>query len=155
MNDLTILDVVRRLREVVTERPDVAALRDIRMKVDSAAFRREIREFMRTANSDDSRDRLTEELTGFQRDTEELHARLQNDQKLISTIGVGGGVGIAGAGIVTAITLTVPVIAVIPVAAGVFMTIRFAKADKQLNEEITVCSQIIDALKAIRSQKDD
>lgn len=90
-------------------------------------------------------------MIGLQRAIEELHAKLQNDQKLISTIGIGGGVGIAGAGMVTAITLTVPILAIFRVVAGVYMTVRYSKADRQLNEEITICGQIVDELKAIRS----
>ena len=73
----------------------------------------------------------------------------------MSTIGVGGGVGIAGAGLVTAITLAVPVLALLPVAAGIYMTVRYSKADEQLSEEITVCSQIVEELKAIRSELKD
>jgi hypothetical protein len=148
----TILDIVRRLSDVVINRPDVAALREMRSTVDSPAFSREIREFMRSANSDESRDALMAELTRLQRLIEELHARLVNDQKLISTIGVGGGVGIAGAGIVTAITLTVPAIAIFPVVAGIFMTFRFANADRQLNKEVAVCAQLVDELKSIRNE---
>jgi len=151
LDDITILDVVRRLQEVVSDRPSVADLRQVRDKMDSRAFRREAAEFLRGANSDETRDRLAEELIGLQRTVEELHAKLQNDQKLISTIGIGGGVGIAGAGIVTAITLTVPILAIFPVAAGIYMTVRYSKADRQLNEEITICSQIVEELKAIRS----
>lgn len=107
---------------------------------------------MRAANSDDTRDRLVEQLIGLQRDTEDLQSRLHSEQRLVSTIGVGGGVGIAGAGIVTAVTLAVPALALIPVAAGLYMTFRFSKADKQLSEEGAVAAQIVEELKAIRKE---
>lgn len=152
MADLTVLDIVKGFRHGLTRRPDVAALRDIRGKLDDPALRREAAEFIRFANSDDIRDRLTTQVIGLQRDVEELQSRLQGEQRRVSTIGVGGGVGIAGAGLVTAITLAVPALALLPVAAGLYMTFRYSKADEQLSQEITVCGQIIEELKAIRSE---
>jgi hypothetical protein len=152
MSELSILDIVQKLREAVANRPDAAALRDVRDKLDAPAFRREVREFMRAANSDETRDRLSGQLIGLQRDAEELQSKLLGEQRLVSTIGIGGGVGLAGAGIVTAITLAVPALALIPVVAGVYMTFRYSGADRQLTEEATICGQIVEELKAIRGE---
>src|SRR4051794_1652131 len=102
--------------------PDAAALRAVRAMVDDPAFLKALKEYMRGINDPDVLAQLLTRLTRLMRHCSDK----SDDTKLHSEVGVraglGTGVGLVAGSIIAAVSAPVPVITLITIVGGLWMT---------------------------------
>ncbi len=135
---------IRKIAEAIGDSPTIAELRHIREQLDSWLFRENVRQTLSGINSPERIAEIRDSLRHLQRKAEEILGQRDNQRETLRLLGLGGGAGIAGGALVTAMTIAVPAIAIIPVAAGVFMMWRAESSSRSMTEEIRLFEQIAD-----------
>lgn len=148
----SIVEIVRALRDALEGEPSIDRLREVRATIDDPAFGREVVEVARMINEPDTGDVLRRSMVDLQRACEEIATRREGDLRRIGLMGIGGGAGLATGGILAAVAIAVPAVALLPFAGGVYMLIRYGLADRQIGEEIGLCRQIAEEIKIVRGR---
>jgi len=150
MSKVTIHALINALTGQIGDRPDAATLAGILERIDSRAFALEIKEYRRGLNDPDALNDFEDDVLRFRRDIERLRAALDYDRQQLGVIGIGMGVALVGGGIIAAVSIAVPPLALLPIAAGGMVLGTSYSRGKQISREIALCDQMIERLKGLQ-----
>lgn len=105
----------------------------MRKHLDSTVLEANFRHALRTLND---QEKLRDAASACRRAAQDLRVKRADTLDIVRIGVIGGGAGLSTGAIVTALALTVPALALIPIVGGVFMVLRGRAASQQLAEEI-------------------
>jgi hypothetical protein len=139
-----LITVLQSVTDVLDNFPNVADLRRLRDQLDSWLLRENIRRSLHGLNSPEQIGDIRDNLRALQRKAEELQSSRENNRENVRLTGLGGGAGLVGGAIIAALSIALPIIAIIPAAGGVYLMRRSKSASGKFTEEIRLLEQIAD-----------
>jgi urease gamma subunit len=122
--------------------PNAEALKAIRKTFDDPAFLRALREYIRTLNDPDAVAAIRERVLKVSRDCGDLSETRRVHSEIGIRVGVTSGVGLMISSIVAAVAAAVPLIGLITVFGGGWMTAVGYYYGTKLNEEAKIYKDI-------------
>jgi hypothetical protein len=127
-----------------TPAPDSEALKAIRRTFDDPAFLSALREHMRALNDPDTIAQIRARISELSRECGDLSESRKIHSDIGMRVGVTSGVGLMITSVVAAFTATVPLIGLITVFGGAWMTGTGYYYGNKLNEEAKIYKDISD-----------
>lgn len=137
------------IASAVAGQPTQAELRKLRDRCDSQAIRRAAREILRSLNHTETRDQVLDHHKRLLRAIEEKVEQTRERKDQAKLIGIGMGSAVTGGGIIAAISIAVPVVAVIPILGGAYCLWRGSENAKFLAAEQTLYEQLREAVRQL------
>ena len=123
--------------------PSTKELFEMRKHLDSTVLEANFRHALRTLND---QEKLRDAASACRRVAQDLRVKRADTLDIVRIGVIGGGAGLSTGAIVTALALTVPALALIPIVGGVFMVLRGRAASQQLAEEIGLLDNIAERI---------
>lgn len=142
-------ELVDEITAAVAGQPTHVELRKLRDKCDSRAVQRAVQDAVRGINDPEKKDEVLDRFQRLLRAIAEKAARLKEQKDQANTIGIGVGSATTAGGIVAAITIAVPVVAIIPVLGGAYCIWRGSENAKVLSIERTLYEQLQEAVEKL------
>lgn len=137
-----LIKVLHTVVDAIDGSASISNLRKLRDQLDSWLLRDNIRKALHGLNSLERISAIRDCLRAIQRKAEELLSARDNEREIVRLVGLGGGTGLVGGAMVTALTMSFPAIAIIPAAGGVYMMWRARIASRSFTEEMRLLEQI-------------
>ncbi|EAQ28809.1 hypothetical protein NAP1_14458 [Erythrobacter sp. NAP1] len=143
-----------QISEAVRGEPTLHELRALRDSCDAQTTRRATFESFRGINNPNDADSIIDLHKKLIRDLEEKISSTREKRDQAKTVGMGIGGSVAGGGIVAALALAVPAVALIPIAGGAYCVWRGSENAKTLTSELTLYIQLKDAVEQLLPKDD-
>jgi|ERR1700722_9983591 len=125
-----------------TPAPDAEALKAVRKTLDDPAFLRTLREHIRGINDTDTVTTLQERVSLLSRECGDLSEGRRIHSEIGMRVGVTSGVGLMISSVIAAVTAAIPLIALVTVFGGAWMTGVGYHYGSKLNEESKIYKDI-------------
>ncbi|KPF63962.1 hypothetical protein [Porphyrobacter sp. AAP60] len=140
-----LYDLFGEIRKAVEGQPNLRELRILRDTCDSQSTLRATADAFRGINDPDEVDSVRDMHRKLIRALEEKIATTTERRDQAKVVGIGVGTSVAGGGVVAAISIAVPAVALIPIVGGAYCVWRGSENAKALTSELALYIQLKDA----------
>lgn len=140
-----LLELLDQVTYAVDGELTVVELRRLRDSCDSQSIRRATTEIYRGINNPADADNIRDWHRRLIRALEEKISETSEKREQAKIVGIGLGTSVAGGGVLTAISIAVPAVALIPIAGGAYCIWRASENARALSAELTLYTQLKDA----------